>query len=229
MEKQYRYMVKRDGNLPTLLRVDPDSEEKVYCSGSFEKSEAFYWVYAPELEDILIHKDRFPEYIDISDEEAEEIKHQLEVEYARLEDEKHVINVEHSQKQTEKGAVFIDTYSKEKDRRAFRTKELEKLLSQLAEKENMVIQQIDYCFFDYWGYRKYRTSTNKEDIQEICDMPLAIDGSFMDSEMMYRFMYLDSDNKVIIAKCQKEAGINLQSVFDDETNRKAHGFLSNDS
>ena len=229
MEKQYRYMVKRDGELPTLLRLEPDGEEKVYCSGSFENSESFYWIYAPELEDILTHRDRFPEYTDISDEEAEEIQHQLEVEYARLEDEKHVINVEHSQKQTEKGIVFIDTYSKEKERRAFRAKELEKLLSELVEKENMFIQQINYCFFDYWGYRKYRTSTNKEDIHEICDMPLAIDGSFMDSEMMYRFMYLDSDNKVIIAKCQKKAGINLQSVFDEETNRKARGFLSSDS
>ena len=98
--------------------------------------------------------------------------------------------------------MFIDTYGKEKERRAFRTKELEKLLSELVEKENMFIQQIDYCFFDYWVYRKYRTSTNKEDIHEICDMPLAIDGTFMDSEMMYRFMYLDGDNIVLIAKCQ---------------------------
>lgn len=227
MEKQYRYMVKRDGELPTLLRLEPDGEEKVFCSGSFENSESFYWIYAPELEDILTHRDRFPEYTDISDEEAEVIKHQLEVEYVRLEDEKHVINVEHSQKQTEIGIVFIDTYSKEKERHAFRTKELEKLLSELAEKT--VIQQIDYCFFDYWGYRKYRTSTNKEDIHEICDMPLAIDGFFTDREMMYRFMYLDDDNKVVIAKCQKKAGINLRSVFDEETNRKARGFLSSDS
>ena len=42
-------------------------------------------------------------------------------------------------------------------------------------------------------------------------------------------MYLDDDNKVVIAKCQKKAGINLRSVFDEETNRKARGFLSSDS
>ena len=229
MEKQYRYMVKRDGKLPTLLRLEPDGKEKAYYSGSFENSESFYWIYAPEMEDILVHRDRFPDYADISDEEAEEIKHQLEAEYARVEEEKHVMHVIHSQKQTEKGIVHIDTYSKEKERPVFRTKELEKLLSELVEKEHMVIQQINYCFFDYWGYRKYRTSTNKEDIHEICDMPLAIDGFFCDCDTMYRFMYLDSDNKVIIAKCQKKAGINLQSVFDDETNRKARGFLSSDS
>ena len=127
----------------------------------------------------------------------------------------------------EKGTVYIDTYTKEKKRRRFRENELEKLLSGLAGKDGMIIQEINYCFFDEWGYRKYRTSVSKEDIHEICDMPLAIDGYFTDREMDYRFMYLN-DDKVIIAKCQKETGIDLRSVFDDETNRKARGFLSGD-
>ena len=152
----------------------------------------------------------------------------LKSSYARTEEEKHVIHTEHSQKSTEKGIVFIDAYTKAKERRGFRAEELEKLLSGLAEKEHMVIQKIDYCFFDYWGYRKYRTSTNKEDIHEICDMPLAIDGYFTDQEMNYRFMYLDDDNTVMVVKCLKRDDINLQAVFDDETNRKAGGFLSSD-
>ncbi len=228
MEKKLRFMVKWDGQMPTLLRIEPGEKEKVFYSGNFEYSGNFYWIYAPELEDIVDHKERFPEYSDISDEEAAMIERQLETEYARIEEEKHIVHTEHSQKSTEKGIVFIDTYTKEKERRGFRAEELEKLLSGLAEKEHMVIQKIDYCFFDYWGYRKYRTSMNKEDIHEICDMPLAIDGYFTDQEMNYRFMYLDDDNIVMVAKCLKGVGINLQAVFDDETNRKAGGFLRND-
>ena len=53
-------------------------------------------------------------------------------------------------------------------------------------------------------------------------------GWFRDREMNYRFMYLDDDNTVIVAMCRKETGINLQSVFNGETNRKARGFLSGD-
>ena len=44
--------------------------------------------------------------------------------------------------------------------------------------------------------------------------------------MNYRFMYLDKDNKVVAAKCLKESGIDLRDVFDEETNRKAAGKLS---
>ena len=228
MEKNLRFMVKWDGQMPTLLRIEPDEKEKVFYSGNFEYSSNFYWIYAPELEDIVDHKERFPEYSDISDEEAAKIKRQLETEYARIEEEKNVIHTEHSQKSTEKGIAFIDTYTKAKERHGFRSEELEKLLSSLAEKEHMIIQKIDYCFFDYWGYRKYRTSTSKEDIHEICDIPLAIDGYFTDQEMNYRFMYLSDDNIVIVAKCLKEADINLKAFFDDETNRKAGGFLNID-
>ncbi len=39
-------------------------------------------------------------------------------------------------------------------------------------------------------------------------------------------MYLDDDDKVIVAKCLKGSGIDLKAVFDDETNRKASGFES---
>lgn len=223
MEKQYQYMVKRNDKLPTLLLLEPDGKYKVHFSDSCN-SERFYWVYSPEMEDILIHRDRFPEYTDISEEEAEEIKHQLEAEYARLEDEKHIINVEHSQKPTEQGIVLIDTYTKDKERPSFRRNELKKLLSDLAAKEDMTIQRIDYCFLDYWGYCKDRTSTNIEDIEAICVMPLAIDGYFMDRDTTYRFIYIDAENKVVIARCQNQSGINLQSVFDDDTNRKARGF-----
>lgn len=225
MERQYHYMVERTGQFPILLRIEPEGTEKVYRSGTFEHSDSFYWIYAPELEDIVNHKELFPQYTDITDDEAERIKLHLETEYARIEEEKHVIHVDHSQKDTEKGTVLINTYTKEKTRRSFRTKELEKLLLELVEKEHMVIQKIDYCFFDYWGYRKYRTSMNREDIHVICDMPLAIDGYFSDREMDYRFMYLNDDSKVVVAMCQKGTGIDLRSVFDDETNRKADGLI----
>ena len=75
MEKQVRYMVKRDGQFPTLLRIEPDGNEKVYQSSNADYSGSFYWVYAPELEDIVEHKERYPEYTDISDEEAEKTVH----------------------------------------------------------------------------------------------------------------------------------------------------------
>ena len=90
----------------------------------------------------------------------------------------------------------------------------------------MVVHHIHYSFFDFWGYRKHRTATNIEDIHEIC-ASLAIDGYFADWEMIYRFMYLDADNKVIIAKGRKETGIDLQAVFDDKTNQQASGYESN--
>ena len=92
-------------------------------------------------------------------------------------------------------------------------------------KEHMVIRGIHYCYYDEWGYRKYRNSERKEDIQEISGATLAIDGYLMDQEMIYRFIYLDDDNKILVAKCLKSSGIDLQAVFDDETNRKASGFL----
>ena len=109
MEKKLRFMVKWDGQMPTLLRIEPDEKEKVFYSGKFEYSGNFYWIYAPELEDIVDHKERFPEYSDISDEEAAMIERQLETEYARIEEEKHIVHTEHSQKSTGKGIVFIDT------------------------------------------------------------------------------------------------------------------------
>ena len=93
---------------------------------------------------------------------------------------------------------------------------------------DMVVQHIHYSFFDFWGYQKHRTTTNIEDIHEIC-ASLAIDGYFADREMIYRFMYLDADNKVIIAKCRKETGIDLQAVFDDKTNQQAGGYISDNS
>ena len=91
MEKQF-YMVKRDGEFPTLLRIDPEDEYKVCYSGWFDHSDQFYWIYAPEFEDIIIDQDRFPEYTEISDEEAEEIIQQLEAEYARKEERKKAHN-----------------------------------------------------------------------------------------------------------------------------------------
>ncbi len=226
MERNIRYMVKREGQLPTLLRIEPDGKEKVFYSGNFEHSDNFYWIYAPKLEDIVDHKERYPEYVDITVEEEKAITQQLKAEYARIEEEKHVIHMTHSQKYTEKGIVLIDTYAKEAKRRYFRDKELEKLLTDLAEKENMVVEKISYSFYDFWGYRKNCTSMtmSKEDISEICDIPISIDGYFTDREMNIRFMYSEHANKVIIAKCLKDTGINLRAVFDEETNRKVGCF-----
>ena len=223
MEGQFRYMVKRDGEMPTLLRIEPDAAEKVYCSWNSGSSGGFDWLYSPELEDIVDHKERFPEYTDITNEEAEKIKHQLDAEYDRIEEEKHVIRVEHSQKVTDKGVVLIDIYTKEEERRWFRAKDLEKLLTEIMGKEHLTIRGFKYCFYDFWGYPKHRIASDEEDIHEICDGAVAIDGSFTDKTMKYRFMYLGKDEKVVVAKCLKKTGINLFSVFDEETNRKASG------
>ena len=166
-EKDYRYLADWDHDPPTLIRL-----------GSFEKMEADMFVYpgvwkdTPYLNDIRVGLGDFMDYSDISEEKAMEIKHQLETEYARIEEEKHAIHVEHSQKVTDQGVVLIDTYTKDEPRPVFRDKEVEKLLTEMEEKEHMVIQKIDYCFFDYWGYPKYRTTAKKEDIQLVCDCPL---------------------------------------------------------
>ncbi len=75
-------MVKWDGQMPTLLRIEPDEKGKVFYSGNFEYSGSLYWIFASELEDIADHKERFQEYSDISDEEAAKIQRQSETEYA---------------------------------------------------------------------------------------------------------------------------------------------------
>ncbi len=218
VEKQHRYMVKRDGQLPTLLRIESDGKREVYRSGNSEYSDQFYWIYTPELADIADQKERFPEYADISDEEAEEIKHQLEKEYARIDEEKHVIHIEHTQKTTDKGIVYINTYTKGEERPRFRSGELEKLFSELTDKEHVVIQEINYDFYDYWGYPKHRTSMRKEDIPEICGESQSIYGSFTDQEMKYIFTYKEADNRVVVAKCLKKSGIDLWNIFSDEKN-----------
>lgn len=212
MENQYQYMIKRDGDLPTLLRLESSG---VYRSGTFDGQGHFYWIFTPELADIPEHRERFPEYADISEEEAEQVMEQLKKEFARREEEKHVIIVQQSQISTGNGTVFVDTYTKGKEHPGFRDVELERLLSELAGKEGMEIQEINYSFFDYWGYEKLRTTTNKEDIHEICGSPLKIDGYFTDGEMKYRFMYKGRKEKVIVAKCQKDSGIDLKTAFED--------------
>ena len=227
MEKQCRYMVKRDGKMPTLLRLEPDEEYKVFTLEASEYHSELIWTFAKDLVDIIEHRERFPEYTEISEEEAKEIKRQMKAEWDRIEKERNILSVEHTQKETEKGIVEIDIYRKaNKKRPVFRDEDLEELLSGLADKEHMVIQKIHYCYFDEWGYYQYGTATKKEDIDDVYgSSPLAIDGYFTDEKMNYRFMYIDDERKVIVAKCLKESGIDLEAVFDEKTNYKAGGYF----
>ena len=77
MEKQYRYMIKWDRITPVLLRLDLAEKRKAYIMGSIEVSKGVAWIYEPELDDILEHPERFPEYTEISSEDAGGIKRLL--------------------------------------------------------------------------------------------------------------------------------------------------------
>lgn len=79
MGERYAYMVCRDGKIPTLIRL-----------GSFAGMEAdLYafpgvWKDTPHLNDIRVGKGCFMDYDDVSDEEAEEIRLQIQAEYDRM-------------------------------------------------------------------------------------------------------------------------------------------------
>ena len=215
MDKKRLYMARYDEPLPTLLCLYPDEEH-----GTFQYNITMFWhsawVYAPEFNDILTHRDRFPDFVEVSGAEFERIKNILEAEHNRIEEKKNVIHVEHSKKETAGGIVYIDTYLKDVDRCLFTHEELEKLLGKLIHKDHMTILGIDYSRYDYWGYEKIRSTKNAEDISDVCDMPVEIDGRFMDNEQKYRFRYLSRDKEVKVAQCSKDLDIDLQSVFDDE-------------
>ena len=214
-EKKHLYMVKQEKDLPTLLCIYPDEEH-----GTYQYNITMYphaaWVYAPELNDILTHKDRFPEFHEASDAEVEEAKKVLNAELDRREEEKNVIHSDHKQMDTVDGIVDIDIYFKEDERRCFRSIELEKLLHQWIDPENVTVQDIRYSRYDYWGYLKLHNTKSKSDISDICDMPKEIDGYFMDDERKYRFRYLSRKEVAAVASCPRQLPVDLHSVFDDE-------------
>ena len=170
-EKKHLYMVKQDEQNITLLCLYPDDEDKVF-QYSIGEYQFVAWVCRPELNDILDHRDCYPEYTEITDKEADEIIKNLDEEHKRIEEKKHIIHVEHRQMHMAGGQVDIDNYYKEEERRSFRGKELEKLLGQLMDMEHMAIQKIYYSRFDYWGYEKRYDTNCKNDLSDICDMPL---------------------------------------------------------
>lgn len=78
MGDRYSYMVNRDGRLPSLIRL-----------GSFARMEADLYAYpgvwkdTPHLNDIRVGKGCFMDYDDVSDEEAESIRLQIQADYDR--------------------------------------------------------------------------------------------------------------------------------------------------
>ncbi len=83
MEKKYRYLARTDREIPTLIRL-----------GSFAKMEADLYAYpgvwkdTPHLNDIRVGGASFMDYDDITEEEAEKIRKQIQAEYDRMEKEK---------------------------------------------------------------------------------------------------------------------------------------------
>ncbi len=78
-EKRYAYLVCRDGEIPSLIRL-----------GSFARMEADLYAYPgvwkdmPHLNDIRVGKGCYMDYDRITDEEAEEIRLQIQAEYDRM-------------------------------------------------------------------------------------------------------------------------------------------------
>ncbi len=83
------------------------------------------------------------------------------------------------------------------------------------------------CVYDLEVEQLYR-NLQLQEIKSYGDKVVLEDGTILHKKEKDEFMYLDDDNIVMVAKCLKGVGINLQAVFDDETNRKAGGFLRND-
>lgn len=213
MEKQDLYLVKRDGEKTTLFCVF-SREMEVPRKYTFHEENAI-WVYAKELEEVLTHRDQFPEYVEISADEATKIMEMLNSENAKKEEEKNVIRVTHKQIEIQNEIVDIDIYRKDAKRRRFREQDLEKLLMDLINADHMVIQNIEYSQYDYWGYLKWHDVKSKEDIADACDMPQEINGYFTDDKRKYSFRYQSGSEIVKVVSCPKDFAVDLKTVFDD--------------
>jgi len=144
MEEQYRYMIKWDRITPVLLRLEPSEKQKAFILESNEVSKGLIWVYKPELDDILDHPERFPEYTEITNEEAWEIKGQLKEKNEEAEKKWNAICVRCSRKQTEEGPADVVTYSKASRLRYFSTKEYVEMLGGYLAGKRVVFQRSDY-------------------------------------------------------------------------------------
>ena len=186
MEKQCRYMIKWDRITPVLLRLEPSEKEKAYVMVSMEASRYLGWSYQPELDDILDHPERYPEYTEITKEEAEEIEWQLQVKKEEKEKKLNAVCVKHSQKQTEDGPAEVLTFRKASRWRYFSTNDYVDLLWGYLAGEKMALQGIDYSWYDEWGYQKKRSIKDIKDIRQIInDGADEIEARFSDDENKY--------------------------------------------
>ena len=179
-------MIKWDRITPVLLRLDLSEKQKAYILESCEVSKGLAWVYEPELDDILDHPERFPEYTEITNEEAWEIKRQIKEKNEEAEKKWNAICVRHSRKQTEEGPADVVTYSKASRWRYFSTKEYVEMLGGYLAGKRVVFQRSDYNWYDEWGYPKQRSITRKEDLKQIIgDGADEIETRFSDPENKY--------------------------------------------
>lgn len=188
MEEQYRYMIKWDRITPVLLRLDLSEKQKAYILESCEVSKGLAWVYTPELDDILNHPEHFPEYTEITDEEAAEIERQFEAKNEETEKKRNAICIRRSRKQTEDGPAEVVTYSKASKWRYFSTKEYVEMLGGYLAGKRVAFQRSDYNWYDEWGYPKQRSITRKENLKQMIG-----DGA---DEIVTRFS--DPENKYIL-------------------------------
>ena len=186
MEKQYRYLVKWERIMPTLVRLDPEDGMKASGLEKFESSRDLCWVYRPELDGIAEHPEHVPEYTEITADEAAEVKRQKQAENDRTEKELTVTCVSRSRRKTEDGPAEVVTYSKASKLRSFSLDEYVEILWGYLAKKRTVFRRIDYSWYDEWGYPKARSITRKADIPLLIgDQPQEVEARFSDAENNY--------------------------------------------
>ena len=186
VKEKRRYMVRWDGIKPTLIWLDSSYEMKPFRLGKWTQSEDLGWAYVPELDGIHDHPERFPGYQEITEEEAEKVKEQLEAENDRIEKELTRTCVKRSSKKTKNGVTKVVTYRKVSKWRDFSLKEYIDILLRHLEKKGMTLQKIDYSYFDEWDYIKHRSIKEKSDIRQMLrDGADEIEASFSDAENTY--------------------------------------------
>lgn len=185
-EKKDRYMVKWDGIEPTLIRLDSTDGMKVFRLEKWEQCSDLAWVYEPELDGIPDHPERFPEYMEITENEASEVKRQIEAKSEEIEKELRRTCIKRSRKKTAEGMADVLTFRKVSQWKSFSLKEYMEILLRQLSKKDVTLQRIDYSWYDEWGYLKCRGITKKADIWQLTkDCPDQIEAWFSDTKNKY--------------------------------------------
>ena len=184
--KKERYLVRWDGITPALIRLDPSDEMNAYRLESQEYSCGLCWVHTPVLDGIADHPERFPEYQEITGEEAAEVESRIQEEWDRQEKERTRTCVKRTRRKTEDGTADVEILRKVSKWRYFSLKEYMEILLGMLNKKGMVLQGIEYSWYDEWGYEKYHSIKSKAELRQLYrDCPQEIEARFSDREKQY--------------------------------------------